>query len=102
LEEAGYKILEAENVKQAFEKSETHPGVIDLLLTDVILPELSGPQLATRLAPLRSEMRILYMTGHSEEVAVRQCVVAAGQALLMKPFSGLGLLSAVRKSLAKK
>jgi len=60
---------------------------------------MSGPQLAARLAPLRPEMRILYMTGYADDAIVHRGVLAAGQALLVKPFTSIGLAHEVRKAL---
>ena len=60
---------------------------------------MSGPQLAARLAPLRPEMRILYMTGYADDAIVHRGVISAGQALLVKPFTSLGLAHEVKKAL---
>jgi PAS domain S-box-containing protein len=99
LEEYGYRVLEAGAVEEALSLGQSYPGLIHLLLTDVVLPGMNGPQLAARLAPLRPEMRILYMTGHADDAVVHRGVLSAGQALLVKPFTPLGLAHEVRKVL---
>lgn len=99
LEEYGYRVLETSAVDEALSLGASHPGRIHLLLTDVVLPGMTGPQLAARLAPLRPEMHILYMTGYADDAVVHRGVIAAGQALLVKPFTSLGLAHEVRKAL---
>jgi CheY-like chemotaxis protein len=99
LEEHGYRVLETSAVDEALALGASYPGRIHLLLTDVVLPGMSGPQLAARLAPLRPEMRILYMTGYADDAIVHRGVISAGQALLVKPFTSLGLAHEVKKAL---
>jgi CheY-like chemotaxis protein len=99
LEENGYRVLETSAVDEALALGASYPGRIHLLLTDVVLPGMSGPQLAARLAPLRPEMRILYMTGYADDAIVHRGVISAGQALLVKPFTSLGLAHEVKKAL---
>jgi CheY-like chemotaxis protein len=99
LEESGYRVLETSAVDEALALGASYPGHIHLLLTDVVLPGMSGPQLAARLAPLRPEMRILYMTGYADDAIVHRGVISAGQALLVKPFTSLGLAHEVKKAL---
>jgi DNA-binding response OmpR family regulator len=99
LEDYGYRVLEASGLDEALSLGQSYPDAIHLLLTDVVLPGADGPQLAARLAPLRPEMRILYMTGHASDAVVDRGVLSAGQALLVKPFTSLGLAHEVRKVL---
>jgi CheY-like chemotaxis protein len=99
LEEHGYRVLETSAVDEALALGASYPGRIHLLLTDVVLPGMSGPQLAARLAPIRPEMRILYMTGYADDAIVHRGVISAGQALLVKPFTSLGLAHEVKKAL---
>jgi CheY-like chemotaxis protein len=99
LEGYGYRVLEAGLVDEALALGSSYAGQIHLLLTDVVLPGMSGPQLAARLAPLRPEMRILYMTGYADDAIVHRGVLSAGQSLLVKPFTSLGLAHEVKKVL---
>jgi CheY-like chemotaxis protein len=99
LEHFGYRVLEAGGADEALALGEAYSGHIDLLLADVVLPGMNGPQVAARLAPLRPEMRILYMTGFADDALVHRGVVSAGQQLLVKPFSTLGLAHEVKKIL---
>jgi CheY-like chemotaxis protein len=99
LEDQGYRVLEAGSVDEALAIGAAFEGRIHLLLTDVVLPGQNGPHLAARLAPVRPEMRILYMTGYADDVIVDRGVLSAGQALLVKPFTSLGLAHGVKKAL---
>ncbi len=99
LEDSGYHVLEAGDVEEALRIGASHPGRLDLLLADVVMPGMSGPQIAARLAPVRPEMRILYMSGYMNDTSVHRSVVSAGQALLAKPFTAFGLAHEVRKAL---
>ena len=99
LEEYGYRVLEAGVVDEALSIGGSYDGHIHLLLTDVVLPGMSGPQLAARLAPVRPEMRILYMTGYADDAIVHRGVLSAGQSLLVKPFTSLGLAHEVKRVL---
>jgi hypothetical protein len=87
LEGLGYTVLEAADASMAEVVAARHPGVIDLLLTDVVMPGDSGPELARRLAGTRPGMRVLYTSGYADEAVVHHGVVAAGAAYLQKPFT---------------
>jgi CheY-like chemotaxis protein len=99
LEDQGYRVLEAGTVDEALSIGAAFEGRIHLLLTDVVLPGQNGPHLAARLAPVRPEMRILYMTGYADDAIVDRGVLSAGQSLLVKPFTSLGLAHGVKKAL---
>jgi CheY-like chemotaxis protein len=99
LEDQGYRVLEAGSVEEALSIGAAFEGRIHLLLTDVVLPGQNGPHLAARLAPVRPEMRILYMTGYADDAIVDRGVLSAGQSLLVKPFTSLGLAHGVKKAL---
>ena len=83
----GYTVLVAANVEEATELFEKHPS-IDLLLTDVVMPGGSGPDLAKRLGESQPNMKIIYMSGYTEEAIVHHGVLAPGIAFLNKPFTG--------------
>jgi signal transduction histidine kinase/ActR/RegA family two-component response regulator len=86
LRRLGYTVLDVPNAGEALLTSERHAGTIDLLLTDVVLPQTSGPELARRLQPMRPTMKVLLMSGYASEDVARQ-VQDAGLPLLDKPFS---------------
>ena len=99
LERQGYTVLEAEDGEAALRLAHAHRGPIHLLLTDVVMPQLSGRELAERLAPLRPETRILYASGYTDDSVVRHGVLESGTAYLQKPFSPESLARKVREVL---
>lgn len=99
LQRSGYRILEAPNPGEALLISEQHTGLIHLMLTDVVMPRMSGPDLAERLHPWHPEMKVLYMSGHSEENILQGEILPPGAAFLRKPFTIRGLLEQVRRAL---
>jgi two-component system, cell cycle sensor histidine kinase and response regulator CckA len=99
LRKNGYRVIEASNAMEAFESSAGHVGTIDLLLTDVIMPQLSGPELAKRLAPTRPDMKVLFMSGYTGDSIVRHGVLSATMSFLAKPITVLALTAKVREVL---
>jgi two-component system cell cycle sensor histidine kinase/response regulator CckA len=95
----GYEVLEAGSGSAALVLSEQHPGGIQLLLTDVLMPEMSGRDLAQRLARQRPEIRVLFMSGHTENAIVHHGVLKPGIAFIQKPFRLETLVHKVRKVL---
>jgi PAS domain S-box-containing protein len=95
----GYTVLEARDGEEAFWVAQQRQGLIHLLLTDVVMPRMSGRQLADLLAPDRREMRVLFVSGHAEEAVTRYGVPEAGGAFLQKPFSQVQLARKVREVL---
>src|SRR5207237_1147609 len=86
LEARGYRVLDAPDGPSAIELSARHAGEIDVLVTDVVMPGMSGRELAERLAPTRRAMKVLYTSGYTDDAMVRQGVLSAGVAFLQKPF----------------
>ena len=101
LEGMGYQVLAASRADEALRMVERHVGPIHLLLTDVVMPGGSGPELAERLAPRHPEMRVLYMSGYTDDAIVHRGVIAPGIELLEKPFTPATLTRRVRDVLDK-
>jgi PAS domain S-box-containing protein len=99
LETQGYKILEAEDGAAALQIVAGHQGAIDLLLTDVIMPGMNGRELAAQIAKLLPDVRVLYMSGYTENAVGRDGMLDAGINLLQKPFSLPALKDRVREVL---
>jgi CheY-like chemotaxis protein len=92
----GYVVLDGANAEEALVIVREHPGQIDLLLTDVIMPGLSGKDLSVEVIALRPATKILFMSGYSHDVIVHQGVLEEGVSLIEKPFSSDDLLRRVR------
>jgi signal transduction histidine kinase/ActR/RegA family two-component response regulator len=97
LQSHGYTVLEASDVNDAMAIGGRHPAPIDLLLTDVVMPNSSGPELAQRLVSARPDMQVLYMSGYTGAAVHR--VRKLGPNFLEKPFTPDALALAVRKTL---
>jgi len=98
LGEQGYDVIEARDGAEASSLCQNHPGPIHLMLSDVVLPGQSGPQTADELRCSRPDMKLLYMSGYTENRAVRD-MLASDVPFLQKPFSAGGLARKVRKAL---
>jgi two-component system, cell cycle sensor histidine kinase and response regulator CckA len=99
LQKGGYRVLDAQNAGEALLICEQHPHTIEMMLTDVIMPRTNGRQLAERVAPLRPAMKILFMSGYTDDVGLREGVLAGGLAFLQKPFTPADLLRKIREVL---
>jgi CheY-like chemotaxis protein len=99
LEKYGYTVLEAANGEEALRVAEAHEGPLDLLLSDVVMPRMGGPELAQALLAKRPSVKVLYMSGYTDHPMVRRGVVNAGVAFLQKPFTPTVLVSRVREVL---
>jgi CheY-like chemotaxis protein len=99
LEMSGYAVPEARHGAEALEVSNQHAGPIHLLVTDVVMPQMSGRELAQRLATLRPDLKVLYMSGYTDDAIVRHGVLASGIAFLSKPFTPDALALKVREVL---
>jgi PAS domain S-box-containing protein len=99
LRQAGYTVLPARHGAEALSLCESHSGPLDLLVTDVIMPVLGGRELADRLTSVRPEMKVLYISGYTDDSVVRHGVESEGKPLLHKPFTPDVLLRKVREVL---
>jgi len=99
LERYGYAVLEAPNGETALRLAAKHHGRIHLLLTDVVMPGLSGRQLAEQLAQLRPDMKVLYASGYADQAIVHHGILESGIAYLQKPFTPETLARSVRQVL---
>ena len=96
LERQGYCVLEAANGATALSLARQHQSAIHLLVTDVVMPEVSGRELADQLVQLRPDMRVLFMSGYTDDAVVRHGILQEGIAYLQKPFTPDTLARKVR------
>ena len=95
-EEFGYKVMAATDPNEALLLSKTFPAVIHLLLTDVIMPAMSGKKLSDEIAKMRPEIKILFMSGYTANVLAPHGVLNKGVHFLQKPFTFDELVKRVR------
>jgi len=98
LQANGYTVLEASGGQEALDAAQQHKGPIHIMVTDVVMPGMNGREAADRLAPLRPDMKVLYISGYTEDQIVHYGVLE-GVAFLQKPFSRAALLNKVREVL---
>lgn len=96
----GFQVLDAKNGTDALAVAELHLAPIDVIVTDVVMPGMSGRELVERLEPRRPEMKVIFMSGYTEDEAIREGVRSAKTAFLPKPFTAETLLLTVRSVLA--
>lgn len=101
LRRAGYQVFEAAHAEDALAVATAYPGSLDVLVTDVVMPGLSGTQLAEQLVALRPGLRVLYMSGYAEDVEDVRAAIGRGQTFLPKPFTPEQLLRRVREALGE-
>jgi two-component system, cell cycle sensor histidine kinase and response regulator CckA len=99
LSEQGYRVLGAANARQALQLCSVHPGPIHLMVTDVVMPRMGGGELVSAARPLRPSMRVLFMSGYTDETAIQYGVAVGQVPFLQKPFTPLELNVKVREIL---
>ncbi len=97
LQRHGYRILVSENGEDALRVSGEHEGPIQLMITDVVMPRMSGKETAERLQPHYPQMKVIYMSGYTDDSIVQHGVLAPGLNFLEKPFTPEGLVLKVRE-----
>jgi len=101
LERNGYSVLPAASPSEAVEKATNHSGSIDLLMTDVVMPEMNGRDLAGQIIVLYPGIRFLFMSGYTANVIAHQGILDDGVAFIQKPFSMTDMTKKVRDILDK-
>jgi CheY-like chemotaxis protein len=99
LRESGYEVLEAESGEAALALARDHPGPVHVLLSDAVMPGMSGKILAERLRATRPEARVVFMSGYTDDAVLERNVVESGITFLQKPFTPMRLAAAVRRAL---
>ena len=99
LSESGYDVLCAGSAEEALRIASNHPGEIELLVSDIVMPDMHGPELSRSLATLKPDMKILFVSGYSETDISDQGVVESGLLVLQKPFTRQRLGQKVREIL---
>jgi DNA-binding NtrC family response regulator len=99
LQRASFKVVAAESGEAALKIVESHTGTIDLVVTDLHMPGLNGPEVVEKLATLRPGLKVLFMSGYAEHDVVARTGVPGGANFLHKPFSGQELTNAVKAAI---
>jgi two-component system cell cycle sensor histidine kinase/response regulator CckA len=102
LKKKGYRILEAENGENALRVGQTHDGSIDLILTDVVMPKMSGKELAKRMEKIDPHVKVIFMSGYTDDAIVKHGILPQGQQYIQKPFTPNSLVRKVREVLDKR
>lgn len=95
LSRKGYEVLQASNGAEALDIASRREGTISLLLTDIVMPNIGGPELRQKLAETRADLPVLFMSGYAEETLLTDRTIESGAFLIQKPFSPAGLLEKV-------
>jgi DNA-binding response OmpR family regulator len=101
LEARGYRVLVARNGVEALDLAGRYGDYIDLLITDVVMPQMNGAELAQRLERVRPGLRVLFVSGYTDDAVIRHGVLEARTAFLQKPFSLDVLARTVREVIEK-
>ena len=99
LEQQGYDVLAAANGEEALKLAELHGSKIHLLMTDVVMPQMSGRELAEELTTIRPQLKVLYMSGYTDDAIVRHWLLDASLNFIQKPFDAATAARKVREVL---
>jgi CheY-like chemotaxis protein len=99
LQSCGYAVLEARDGAEAVRVAGQHQGHIDLLITDVVMPRMGGREVAERLAAIHPAVKVMFLSGYTDDAVVRHGILEAQVAFLQKPFSTATLAAKVREVL---
>jgi PAS domain S-box-containing protein len=97
----GYTVLQARHGSEALDLCERHPGPIHVMVTDVVMPQMSGRELAQRVRPIRPDMKVLYVSGYADISVTHHGVIDADSAFLPKPFMPQALAQKIRELLGR-
>ncbi len=99
LKNLGYTVLAAQSPVQAIHLAKDHPGDIHMLITDVVMPEMNGRELAEQLRAIRPNLKCLYMSGYTADVIAHRSILNEGVGFIQKPFLGDDFAGRVRQVL---
>jgi two-component system, cell cycle sensor histidine kinase and response regulator CckA len=101
LSSAGYRVLQAGDGVEALEVAAAHSGPIHMLISDVVMPRMSGRDLATQLTAKRPDLKVLFISGYTDDTIVRHGVLDGGVAFLQKPFNLKSVTEKIREVLSE-
>lgn len=99
LESLGYRVMTAENGEQALTLATAYPDEINLMVTDVVMPQMGGRELVERLSPLRRDLRVVFMSGYTDDAIVRHGLIDDRLEFIQKPFTADSLARKIRATL---